>query len=277
VKARRPVAPLVGEVMTRSFSNAAENLCIALQAWRDEPGEEPLHQLRVALRRLRALFRVFADEVEGCEHGEVVRLLREAGDRLGTLRDLDVMLALCRGSDDPFRDEVIAVMEIERQKHMRKVRAAGRWSELERAVREFSERLPACAGGPGWDVSWRSFCRREARDQIRRILKSAGLAKSKNADELHAFRKKLRRLRYLGETMAAHGDSHYDKVIANVHACEQRLGKVHDLDMALTWVRERYEAGEAAGLEAEWMCKRAKRLKRFRSAWAKIRRELAAV
>ncbi len=277
MKAKRPVAPLVSEIMEQSFGNATENLGIALQVWRNEPGAKSLHQVRVELRRFRVLLRIFADKLEACEHDELVGLLRESGDRLGVLRDFDVMLALCRGCDDPVRDKVIAMMEVERKKQVRKVRAWMSRSELERTARDFTARLTAYAGDPGQDESSQVFYRRKLRRQTRRILQSTALAKSKDSDKLHAFRKKLRRLRYLGEAMAANGDSCYNEVVASVHACEQRLGKLHDLDMILIWVQQRFETDKTSGLETDWMHKRQKRLKQFRRAWKAARQELEAI
>lgn len=263
--------------MRRSFQTAHENLCVALRVWRREPGEEPLHQLRVELRRFRALLRVFANELENCPHDDVEVHLRAAGDRLGSLRDLDVMLALSRKSDDGFRHHVIALMAKERTKQAREIRRAKPWRELEAAAGNFVATLNACPAGKHAAQPFPAFYRKHVQRQVRRILRSAALAKSDDAHDLHVFRIKLRRLRYLGELLAGEGGSRYDGIIVRVHESEQRLGKVHDLDMTLTWVRERCDAGGLAGLADEWMRKRKKRLKQFRKAWVTARRDMATV
>ncbi len=58
----------------------------------DDP--EEVHAMRVAARRMRAVWRVFGDGFERDERRRYLAELRELGARLGTVRDLDVMLEI---------------------------------------------------------------------------------------------------------------------------------------------------------------------------------------
>ncbi len=58
----------------------------------DDP--EEVHAMRVAARRMRAAWRVFGDGFERDERRRYLAELRELGARLGTVRDLDVMIEI---------------------------------------------------------------------------------------------------------------------------------------------------------------------------------------
>lgn len=277
MKRRPAAATCCAEVLRQSFRGARGQLSDALRLWKSKPDEKSLHLLRIKLRRFRALISVFENELDGCPHDVVGRGLATIGDHLGALRDLDVMMNLCRKSEESCRDQVIALMEREREDKARRIGRLKCWRTLEVMIDDFTLRLDAYPVGKHADQAFPSFYRKQVRRQVRRILRSEELAKSDDALELHAFRKKLRRLRYLGDLLSGEGGSDYDELIRRAHACEQKLGKVHDIDMALAWLRDRLDEGQRAGLEAQWLRIREQKIKRYRKAWTTARRAMGLV
>ncbi|HMO50588.1 MAG TPA: CHAD domain-containing protein [Kiritimatiellia bacterium] len=253
------------------------------EAWRSAPDdEEALHRLRIGLRRFRVLLRVF--EADTLDHGG--RTLRASlsalGDRLGVVRDHDVMLAQLRKAerklDDSAPEEVAAVesrLRVRRQAAWRKVQGGLRgrawirtFALTDRFVARFAadppETNPQTVGG---------FFDKEFKKHVRKIRRSAALADAVDVESLHQFRIRLRRLRYLGDLFAPLADRRLAKTITLVHDAEQSLGRVHDLDLALAFLDG--QAGlRAVGLRAHWEGLRARRLRRFQRAWAICRRRL---
>ncbi len=167
-------------------------------------GEDPeeLHQLRVATRRLRAIFRA-ARPLLDLEWAESLRAeLRWLADALGPVRDLDVLGERLRG-------------EIE-QLDGRERRAAGRFVALltgdREAVRaemleamsssrygELLDRLEAAAAAPRAreaDASLHDLAAGEFR-KLRKAVKA--LPPDPSDDELHAVRIRGKRARYAAE------------------------------------------------------------------------------
>jgi inorganic triphosphatase YgiF len=63
-------------------------------------GDEPLHQCRVALRRLRTALSLFRDVIADDEVGTLRNLLKAISRKLGDARDLDVLIANLRRSQE---------------------------------------------------------------------------------------------------------------------------------------------------------------------------------
>jgi CHAD domain-containing protein len=64
---------------------------------RDRADVDEIHDLRVATRRARTAATIFADAVDADELRRLRRELKRLSDRLGAVRDLDVMLEAARG------------------------------------------------------------------------------------------------------------------------------------------------------------------------------------
>ena len=72
---------------------------------------EPLHQMRVALRRLRSDIRTFGPLVDEAWAGEVVPDLRWLGGALGAVRDQDILLERLRASAAGLEDDLGPLFE----------------------------------------------------------------------------------------------------------------------------------------------------------------------
>lgn len=261
--------------MVELFRAGLLRLSLAVKEWRAQCDDESLHALRVALRRYRSLFRVFKKQLRDYPVSELVKALRLFGDCLGAVRDLDVIGLLVAGAaaDASVAMEVIAAKRKTALRRARRWVAGPAWPEIQAASRRLLDALEEAPPESRGNGKWRAHYRQCVRSEGRRILRAAAQAKSKDADTLHAFRIKLRRLRYLGEWTAASTDGGYRKCMDRVRRCERHLGRVHDLDMALSFLLAQ-PAIRAPGIEAVWREKRAVSLDKFRETWRVLRSAL---
>ncbi len=209
------VAPAAGAAPLGAGTPPADALGIALEQeylrlLAHDPGArrgddpEDLHQLRVAVRRLRAYLRA-ARPLLAAEWADALRAeLRWLGSVLGPARDLDVMLERLRddmsalGSDQAELAGLLSGLEAERAFAYSSVVAA---LESDRYL-ALVERLEGAASPPLSGVSaplataWLGELRRLRRTRER-------LGRDPSDDDLHAARIAVKRARYAAE-LAAH-------------------------------------------------------------------------
>ena len=211
--------------------------------WRKTPSEESLHDFRISLRRCRGLLRVLKDEFPKRDIQPLRLALSRAAGCLGEVRDLDVMLELIAEVDHhhkpPGKTDVL-VKAIQRQRLARYNRAVRlfsgpSWTRIQARIDRLllsSDKRSAGAGGH----SMKELADREFRRLVRSVERVEALAEARDAESLHNFRTRLRRLRYFGRIMADYVPKRRRRKIKGIRDCEQQLGRVHDVYVALAWV-----------------------------------------
>lgn len=195
--------------------------------------QEAVHQARVALRRLRSAFSVFKPMLED-ETGERLRQeVKWLAGLLGSVRDLDVLVARCR--DDALRERLAearasAFQEAFATLSAPRVRAlmldlaewlvCGPW-QTERRTREIRKQaLADFAAG--------------ALDRLRRKVKKGGRDLVDVDDEgRHTVRKDAKKLRYAAGFFASLFDRkrqkrRYGRFLDALEALQDRLGVLND-------------------------------------------------
>jgi CHAD domain-containing protein len=219
-----------------------------LDAYPGGEGEETVHEIRKALKRVRALIRVLRGELGPKGYARENTALRDCARRLAGSRDAEVILAtldglLARDSGKlvgspavgALRTQLTAEREAAAERGIRDPGLRGAVAEDLRAVaarverrklRERRRRLLA----PGLDRVYR---------QGRRGLRTA--RRGGDARELHVWRKRVKDLRYVAETLDRRGKSFAQ--IRGVAREADRLGEIlgeeHDLALLHREVRER--------------------------------------
>lgn len=218
---------------------------------------EDLHKMRVATRRMRSAWRIFADGYRPRVMRRYVRELRVVAAALGRVRDLDVIIegidaaAVAHGGGDalrPFRDSLTEQRAVARTDLLALLDS--------RAYRDFVEdyldftetegagRRPVTPGSPilvrdtAGSRIWAAWERVRAHD--------AALAWA-DATALHALRIDLKRLRYTIEAFREVVPATAGSVIAEVVAIQDHLGLLNDADVA-------------AGVARRWLIEHAGRL-----------------
>jgi adenylate cyclase len=240
----------------------------------DRPTPENIHQIRVALRRLRSLMKLFAPALSEQFVTDWNARLRENASRFGAARDLDV-----------FHEELFEPVSPEGLLHAEScslLQATA--ADARQAAREMAERnLDAAAQGqlilefsaalhrvpPEVDaaVDLRTFAKlrlaRLRRRGRRRFEAAADLAPSR----LHELRIAMKELRYATEFLAPlFPDKKVQRYHAHLARAQRVLGFLQDVVVARrrldTWVRDDARLTAAAAFLLGWHAPRYANLRR---------------
>jgi CHAD domain-containing protein len=242
---------------------------------------EDVHDLRVAIRRLRAMLRA-ARPMLVREWSEPLRAeLKWLGGELGPLRDADVFRAHLHDEasaldarDRAGVDELIGLVELDRlSAHARAVRAlrSKRYvvllEELERAAR-----APRVAGAT---VTLDTI----ARAEFRKLRKSARrITLSSPDEELHALRIRGKRARYAAELAATATGKRTRRFLKQAKGFQDVVGEHQDAVVADDELRELqaragHEAAFAAGrLVERQRARRDQARDELPAAWRRLKR-----
>lgn len=263
-----------------------------LRLFRHDPvvriGEDPegVHQARVATRRFRSTLRTFRNVLEP---GWTIRLRERAqwlADRLGAVRDADVLLARLHARLEQL-EEPDAQAAGWLLKRLGRERDAAR-SALLAAMREGAyvqllDDLLAAASSPmvlnGGQPAADALVPRVASTwgRLRKEVRQAG-AEPSDA-QLHRIRIRAKRCRYAAEAVAPVVGKPAERFAAAVEAVQEVLGDHHDAVVAQAWLRKAAKdapgpSGLAAGLliAAEHEAAASARA-RWQAAWERLDRK----
>jgi CHAD domain-containing protein len=213
-------------------------------------GQDPeeLHQMRVAVRRMRATLKAARPLLDRGWAGELRAELGWLGRALGPVRDADVLIDRLRDRaaafDDTSRDATEYLLEAlvtERETARDAMLAAldsDRYLALLRTLATaVSEPLPAVALAAGPELT-------DLVDvEFRRLAKGVRRAGDDPPDEvLHALRIQGKRLRYVGELAVTTGGKPMRKLLEATTALQDVLGEHQDACVAQERVRALLDA-----------------------------------
>jgi CHAD domain-containing protein len=244
-------------------------------------GDDPddLHDLRVAVRRLRAILKVAAPPLDEEWADSLREELNWLGNALGAVRDLDVLLAHLRTEQESFpRDEAKAFNALlirlelertERRKELLDLMRSPRYSALLDRLEDAARRPPTRSARP----RARAIAAREFR-KLRKAVRKLGDDPSDEA--LHRARIKGKRARYAAELAAPRVGKKAEKVVSAAKVFQDVTGEHQDAVVAVKRLRMlaadgTQEGAFAAGRIAERQEER-KRAARsdFPRAWRKL-------
>lgn len=208
-------------VVRRNFRHFSQEEKAVL---RDED-PEPLHQMRVGMRRMRAAIETF---------GFAIRLPNEANDRaiskisrrLGLVRDLDVLLeklSTLEGLDE----QVLRKLKKQRQTHfagLQETLRGRRYQALENSLREWTKR-------PAYRTTAELPLRPALPDLLlplgSRLFLHAGWD-AEAGEILHDLRKRVKAIRYQAEFFADHYGPELAEWIGELKTIQDELGGLQD-------------------------------------------------
>ncbi len=247
---------------------------------------EDLHQQRVATRRSRAFLRVARPLVDRAWAESLRAELGWLGSALGPARDADVQLETMSaevaslGQDAAGASGLLAELETGRDE----ARAAMVEALSSERYLDLLARLDAIEPGaipPSGKTGTLASVWADERRRTRRA--SATLRDDAPDDELHAFRIRVKRLRYATE-LAAHelGVKRADHVVAAAKHVQDVLGEHQDAVVAEELVRAWSADDAAGGVSAGRLIERARRRRAdarasWRGAWRRLERRARAI
>jgi triphosphatase len=242
--ARKPGAvPLAPDLSVRdgfrAFSAAVLDHLLSNQpaALRGEE-QEGIHQMRVAIRRLRSLLVLFERFLEPHVSERFEEELRRLGQVLGVARDWDVFLAdtlprAVKDSSDPDWIEPLRARALERQ---HAAHQAAKKAVLEPAFARFVLAFEAWSRSGEGALPHRLLDRplkQVAPDMLSRLARKveSRLADSDpdDADSLHSLRKSAKKLRYGIEYFESLYGKKAKAYYKRCNALQKRLGDLNDL------------------------------------------------
>jgi inorganic triphosphatase YgiF len=202
---------------------------------------EAVHQLRVAIRRLRSAFTLFAPVARSEEFDRLRKALGALSDVLGRARDLDVTLAGLRGSDRPKK-----ALAAERRRLK-----ADRDDAYDTLVEMLaSDTLPrlfldlvAWAEAGDWRESPRAkrsieaFAEERLGRLWRKVRKEGKEIAELDAERRHKLRIQVKKLRYGSEffaSLALGSERRWTSFNGSLEDLQESLGKLNDLETART-------------------------------------------
>lgn len=263
VSTNQPMPAAGAAVMARYWSDAVAREEAVIQG----ADPEAVHDMRVAVRRLRAAFALFAPWYRRKQIKPLRRRLHELGDRLGGVRDMEVMLSATRAIvQERALDEPAALLAQWEAK--RASARAALLSHLEsRSYRQLKRRLDEfirdqqdtstyTADGSDPEIEPQLVADVLPAEALRRYgavhaydpsLADADLAR------LHRLRIAGKRLRYLLESFEDLLPKPAKEVVELLKQMQDSLGSVHDAGVAIDAL-VKFEAahpdarGDTAGL-----------------------------
>lgn len=231
-----------------------------------------LHDLRVALRRMRSLAATFR-KLDPHFLDRLDQRTSKVCDRMGDARDLDVWIELFRdmvragGAEGIPLRERRAVLALLRRQRTRLAEEALECGAFRRVKQMLGERLrrgfPARDGMPP-----------PAAFAARRMLRVRGLIEERHGrvgnfskGPAHDLRRAGRRMRYLAEFFAPLLGRESVRAGKWITKAQAALGKVHDCDSALDLSRELPSGAARAAVRRHLRRRRAAHLRKFKAAW----------
>jgi CHAD domain-containing protein len=210
-------------------------------------GEEPLHDFRVAVRRVRSVLRSFRPWLAGSVRPKDERRLRRAAHATNAARDVEVQLGWLAGqraAANPSHRAGHALLE-ERLRSRAGAgpdpgRLAARFLRDARKLRrrlERSERRVRPGDGPAPRL--RRVLAAVVRDALEALSHRAAAIRGR-ADErgVHRTRIRAKRLRYLLEPLRDHRGADASGAVARLKDLQQVLGELHDAHVLAAELRD---------------------------------------
>jgi len=280
-----------GQTVGAAFGHALAQLTDVIlhhAALAAEGDAEAVHQLRVAVRRLRSVFGLFRRCVACAEVAEAEAGLQALARLLGPARDWDVFLAgtgarvAAAFEAEPAMARLLAAAGRRRAAAYAALRAVLEGPEF----RELGVALACLAAARPWPdddaVALPAFAARALRRRARKLKAAGDELAALPPPALHALRLSAKRLRYACEVFAPlFTGRHAGRMLRRLVAVQEALGHLNDASVAAALMAELGAAGRgraggmvrgyvagrtAAGLEAaqaDW-----KRLRAAPRFWA---------
>ncbi|MBI3784448.1 MAG: CHAD domain-containing protein [Deltaproteobacteria bacterium] len=264
-----------GEILDPVVTNIADadSLAAAVRkvVWRhlvqlrlNDPGTrlgrdpEALHDMRVAVRRLRAVLRAFPEGFQNRQRERFRAELRWLGGVLGTVRDVDVQLerlAMARTTAPPrHRAAVAGLQEFlrldrrRRRKTMIESLESSRYLNLLLRIDQFSRSRPPSRRDLPAAQPAAAIGRRAVKGAFQHLVKGGSRAQSTlTPEDLHAVRIRAKRLRYILEFLADLTGKPGSRLVRHLVALQDLLGRYHDSVVAADSIQHYVDAQGVQG------------------------------
>ena len=231
-------APLVDEALSQSASIHAD------------ASPESLHQLRVALRRLRSLWWAYGPLLDRQENTRQRALYRFLADAAGKTRDWDILLELLASktneTSEPGEEGALRAAPACLREARERALAASRETLINADIRNVLHGALASTSKELNSAPERHALQkfaakrvRVAEKSLRKRMRTASRAKRADYDLLHDVRKAGKKVRYLIELFGpVLDDVGHDHTLKRLKKLQQCFGELNDVTASIALLRE---------------------------------------
>lgn len=204
IRARHPALSsraTVAECFAALATAGLEHLARNADAFAHRPEPHAIHQMRVAVRRLRALLSAFRSVLPKPAQKRVAADLKRLQKCLGPARDLDVFLdeVLPEVPLASARTILAGAAHVPHRRAYARVRTALAGPVLSRLRSGFAALAETLRASPDGARSGQALGRRVLQRRHRALVKRLGGARERSDERLHALRIRIKKLRYAVE------------------------------------------------------------------------------
>ena len=229
---KRPAAgPAAGPYVVKKLRELDHDLAAAVPRVMESSDDEAIHDLRVAIRRLRTMLKM-ARPLFGRWHADVVRKgFADVMKATGDLRDEEVLEETLDGlSEHPAFGLWLSARTAREKKLRRAVVARIQRGELDRA-RLMLKALLVFPFDPERNMELSKFARRTV-ERARRVVEKGRDVSPDDMLGLHELRISYKELRYSIELLADALPLDARAMLEPAVVFQKRLGEIHDVDVA---------------------------------------------
>jgi CHAD domain-containing protein len=210
--------------------------------------DEALHDIRIAIRKARAVLRGFRKPLESTSAQRLDVDLQRLNRALGQARDLDVWIAFLTSGPVKVRlagnrnwhkftghqQELRRLQQATVRRHLNGSAFTTLRTRFGRLLRiELPREIERAPTAP-----IEAAARRVLAKQLRRAFRLAELRHARSPEKLHRLRIALRRVRYLSLVFRPVLGPAIDRLRNRTHAVERILGDIRDTSLALTRIQQ---------------------------------------
>jgi CHAD domain-containing protein len=276
IRSRVPIPEAARRLISVQFKTILVNVPGVIEG----KSSEPLHDIRVAIRRLRLLLRVFRKSLPPTSAKRIDHTFSQLGKSLGPARDMDVWVeflqrpAIANEMAGDERWQKFLAGQLARKD--RQLSAVGRHLTGHRLAslrvtmgRFLRTELPRLTNAQLPERGLKQFSVKKLAKELRRVRRRAHFRHSTSPQKLHELRIVLRRARYLGEFLEPVLGRPDAILTQHLREVERPLGRVHDIDMALERIRRQRPLPPAPLLVLLGQ-RRRRHLKQLNRAWRQL-------
>ncbi|MDP8217740.1 MAG: CHAD domain-containing protein [Candidatus Theseobacter exili] len=204
---------------------------------------EPLHDLRVASRRFRAVFHNFRNHLVETSAVDLANRLSDLSSKLGPIRDSDIWVEILKNqktatyikNPEAWQSFIKQAEELRNKNisRLREILQSKVFSSLLYDIVFFLrvEIRDSCKTAP--QTPLKPYAAKKLRNVFKRIQTTSKINNKTSAKTLHVLRKQCRKERYRLEFFAPVFDPYISKLAIQFKELTDALGYIHDLDVGL--------------------------------------------
>jgi CHAD domain-containing protein len=215
LSAHSDVHSTIGSYACKMIQHELAQVAKQEEAVLEDSDVEPLHKMRVGMRRLRAAFNIFSPAI-ALPAQATIQVIAKVSKQLGSTRDWDVMKDALKNDYGPLLSGTEQERLNETLQHLKKLRK--RSFVLPDLLMPMTGQLLL---HPGWWVVPPEF-------SSVRIPKTRNIEQGPENEVLHSLRKQVKEIRYQSEFFKSFYPLVYTDYIEDLKSIQELLGQLQD-------------------------------------------------